>query len=541
MPAPSYAHGSCTVPLLGETIGENLRRTVERFGDREALVVRHQGYRATYRDLWEQVGRAARGLLARGVKSGDRVGVWSPNRFEWVVLQYATARTGAILVNINPAYKATELEYALNRSGVSLLCLARGFRQTDYLQILAEVRGRCPHLRDVFVLDTDWEEFLAGGDAVSVSALAEVEGRLQFDDPINIQYTSGTTGFPKGATLSHHNILNNAYFITERLGYTERERVCVPVPFYHCFGMVIGNLGCTCRGACIVVPAESFDPFAVLEAVATERCTALYGVPTMFIAVLGHPRFDEFDVSSLRTGVMAGAPCPVEVMRQVQTRLHMREVAIACGMTETSPVSTQTAPDDAIEKRVETVGRPQAHTEIKIIDPATGMIVPRGTPGEQCTRGYLVMLGYWDDRAATEQAIDAAGWMHSGDLAVMDDDGYVRIVGRLKDVIIRGGENVYPREVEEFLHTLPAVAEAQVVGVPCPHYGEQVMAWVRLRAGAAVTADELRAMCTGRIATYKIPRYWKFVDAFPMTVTGKVQKFRMREIAAAELERAGAE
>src|SRR5438067_6079896 len=537
MPDLSYAHGASAVPLLGETIGENLRRTAEHFGDREALVVRHQNYRVTYRELWEQVSRAARGLLARGVRTGDRVGVWAPNRSEWVILQYATARAGAILVNINPAYKAAELEYVLNQSGVSLLCLAHGFRQTDYLAILADVRGRCPRLRDVLVLDSDWGVFLAAGDAAAEADLAAVELRLQFDDPINIQYTSGTTGFPKGATLSHHNILNNAYFVGERLVYTQRDRVCVPVPFYHCFGMVLGNLGCACRGACVVVPAESFDPLAVLEAVQAERCTSLYGVPTMFIAELGHPRFGEFDLSSLRTGLMAGAPCPAEVMRQVRDRMHMREVQIACGMTETSPVSTQTAPDDPVEKRVETVGRPQAHTEIKVIDPDTGAVVPRGTPGEQCTRGYLVMLGDWDDPAATAAAIDAAGWMHTGDLAVMDDDGYVRIVGRIKDVIIRGGENVYPREVEEFLHTIPGVAEAQVIGVPCERYGEEVMAWVRLQPGRALTADELRAACAGRIATYKIPRHWKFVDSFPMTVTGKVQKFRMRELAAAELGR----
>jgi fatty-acyl-CoA synthase len=535
MPTLSYEHGTATVPLLGETIGENLRRTVERFGDREALVVRHQRYRATYRELWAQVGLAARGLIARGVQTGDRVGVWSPNRFEWVVLQYATARVGAILVNINPAYKATELEYALNKSGVSLLCLAARFRQSDYLAILAEVRGRCPRLRDVLVLDTDWDALLAAGRGVSESALAIIKSRLQFDDAINIQYTSGTTGFPKGATLSHHNILNNGYFVGGRLRYTEHDRVCVPVPFYHCFGMVLGNLACTARGACIVVPAESFDPLAVLEAVAAERCTALYGVPTMFIAELEHPRFAEFDLSSLRTGIMAGAPCPAELMRQVRSRMHAEEITIACGMTETSPVSTQTGPDDPLGKRVETVGQPLPHVEIKIIDPTSGDVVPRGMPGEQCTRGYLVMLGYWDDPGATAKAIDAAGWMHSGDLAVMDDDGYVRIVGRIKDVIIRGGENVYPREVEEFLHTIPGVAEAQVIGVPCERYGEEVMAWVRLQAGVTLTADDLRAACIGRIATYKIPRHWKFVDSFPMTVTGKVQKFRMREIAAAEL------
>jgi fatty-acyl-CoA synthase len=397
------------------------------------------------------------------------------------------------------------------------------------------VRGRCPHLRDVLVIDADWDEFLAAGRTVDEAALAAVEGRLQFDDPINIQYTSGTTGFPKGATLSHHNILNNAYFTTDRLRLTERDRVCVAVPFYHCFGMTVGTVGCACRGACAVVAAEAFDPLAVLEAVHAERCTALYGVPTMFIAILGHPRFGEFDLASLRTGLMGGAPCPAEVMRAVRTRMHMSEVGIICGMTETSPVSTQTGPDDPLEKRVETVGRPQAHAEIKVIDPATGAAVPRGVPGEQCTRGYLVMLGYWADPAATATAIDPAGWMHTGDLAVMDADGYVRIVGRIKDVIIRGGENVYPREVEEFLHTVPGVAEAQVIGVPSAKYGEEVMAWVRPAAGAVLTGDQLRAACAGRIAVFKIPRYWKVVDAFPMTVTGKVQKFRMREIAAAEL------
>ena len=538
MTTPSYAHGPSAVPLLGETIGQNFRRTVERFGDREALVVRHQGFRATYRELADLVDRAARALLARGVKTGDRVGVWSPNRFEWVVLQLATARVGAILVTINPASRAAELGYALCKSGVGFLALARRFRQCDYLATLAEVRDRCPSLRDTLVIDDDWEAFLGEAASVGAGELEEVEANLQFDDPINIQYTSGTTGAPKGATLSHHNILNNGFFVTGRMRYTEADRVCVPVPFYHCFGMVVGTLGCVSRGACLVVPAEAFDPLAVLETVAAERCTSLYGVPTMFIGVLGHPRFDEFDLSGLRTGLMGGAPCPVEVMKQVRTRMHMGEVGIICGMTETSPVSTQTAPDDPLGKRVETVGRPQDHAEIKVVDPATGHVVPRGTPGEQCTRGYLVMLGYWDDPGATAGAVDPAGWMHTGDLVVMDDDGYVRVVGRLKDMIIRGGENVYPREVEEFLYTIPGVADAQVIGVPCPKYGEEVMAWVRPKAGWALTAEGLRAACVGKIAGYKIPAHWKFVDAFPLTVTGKVQKYRMREIAAAELGRA---
>jgi fatty-acyl-CoA synthase len=539
MRASSYAHGVCSTPLLGETIGQNFRRTVERFPDHDALVVRHQDYRATFAQLWQQVDRTARGLMARGLEKGDRVGIWSPNRSEWVVLQFATARIGAILVNINPAYKSTELAHALTQSGVSLLVMARGFRQNDYVAILAEVRDQCLDLREVFVLEDDWDRLHAGAREISDEAMEERESSLQFDDPINIQYTSGTTGFPKGATLSHHNILNNAYFVCEQVRYTERDRVCIPVPFYHCFGMVMGTLGCTTHGACIVVPSEAFDPLAVLEAVQEERCTALYGVPTMFIAELSHPRFGEFDLSSLRTGIMAGAPCPVEIMKRVQSEMHMREVTIACGMTETSPVSTQTAIDDPLDKRVETVGQAHPHCEVKVVDPATGRVVPRGEVGEQCTRGYCVMLRYWNNEEATRQAIDAAGWMHTGDLATMDDEGYVRIVGRIKDMIIRGGENIYPREVEEFLYTLPGIADAQVIGVPSEKYGEEVMAWVKVRAGVALTEEALVAACKGRIATCKIPRYWKFVDAFPMTVTGKIQKYLMREMAVEELNRNG--
>ncbi len=540
MTALSYAHGVSAVPLLGETIGENLRRTVERFGDREALVVRHQGYRASYRELWRTVDLAARGLLARGIRKGDRVGIWAPNRYEWVIVQYATARVGAILVNINPAYKTAELEYALGRAGVRLLILARGFRQSDYVEMLGQVRASCPELREAIVLEDGWEALLDDGRRIGETELTAREAELQFDDPINIQYTSGTTGFPKGATLSHHNILNNAYFGGEALRYTEHDRVCVPVPFYHCFGMVIGNLACTARGACVVVPGEFFDPLAVLEAVEQERCTSLYGVPTMFIAELEHPRFAEFDLSSLRTGVMAGAPCPVEVMKLVRSKMHMREVTIVCGMTETSPISTQTAMDDPPGKQVETVGRVHPHVEVKIVDPESGVIVPRGMPGEQCTRGYNVMLGYWNDEAGTRKAIDEAGWMHSGDLATMDDEGYVRIVGRLKDMVVRGGENVYPREIEEFLYTIPEVSDAQVIGVPSQKYGEEIMAWVKLRAGVSMSEERMRGLCEGRISTFKIPRYWKFVDAFPMTVTGKIQKFRMREIAMEELGLGGA-
>jgi len=533
--ALSYANGTSDLPLLGETIGERLRATVERFEEREALVVCDQGYRATYRELWAESGRAARGLLARDVEKGDRVGIWSPNRSEWVVSQYATARIGAILVNVNPAYKRTELEYALTRSGISVLLLARGFRETDYAAMLEDIRDRCPALRDALVLEDDWEALLADGDGVSEEHLTAREAGLQFDDPINIQYTSGTTGFPKGATLSHHNILNNGYFIAETLRYTEADRVCVPVPFYHCFGMVIGNLACMTRGACVVVPGESFDPLAVLETVEEERCTSLYGVPTMFVAELEHPRFAEFDLSSLRTGVMAGSPCPIETMKRVRSSMHMEEVTICCGMTETSPVSTQTSADDSLEKRVTTVGRVHPHLEIKVVDPAAGGIVPRGMPGEQCTRGYSVMLGYWDDPQATREAIDAAGWMHTGDLAEMDEDGYLKIVGRIKDMIIRGGENIYPRELEEFLLTLPDVVEAYVIGVPSERYGEEVMAWVKLREGAASGEGELVAACRGTIATFKIPRYWRLVDSFPMTVTGKIQKFKMREAAIEEL------
>ncbi|MBF5043240.1 AMP-binding protein [Aggregicoccus sp. 17bor-14] len=532
----SYAHGTSATPLLGETLGRNLQRTVERVPDAEALVVRSQGFRATYRELWALTGRLARALMALGVARGERVAIWSPNRYEWVALQYATARMGAVLVNVNPAYRTSELEYALSQSGVSVLLLSARFRQTDYVAMLAEVRPRLPQLREAIVFEEGWERLLAGAERVSEAELAAREDALQFDDPINIQYTSGTTGFPKGATLSHHNILNNGFFIGETLGYSEKDRVCIPVPFYHCFGMVLGNLACTTHGACMVIPGEAFDPVLALEAVQAERCTALYGVPTMFIAELDHPRFSEFDLSSLRTGIMAGSPCPVETMKQVQSRMHMREVSICYGMTETSPVSAQTATDDPLEKRVGTVGRVHPHLELKVVDPETGAVLPQGQKGELCTRGYSVMLGYWSNAEATAQAIDAAGWMHTGDLAVMDADGYVNIVGRIKDMIIRGGENVYPREVEEFLHTHPAISEAQVIGVPSERYGEEVMAWVRLKPNAAASEEALKAFCTGRIATFKIPRYWKFVDAFPMTVTGKVQKFKMREQSVEELK-----
>ena len=533
--ALSYAHGVAETPLLGETIGDAFLRTVQRIPDAEALVVRAQGFRATWLQLWDKTTEAAKGLLALGVSKGDRVGLWSPNRWEWVVIQLACARVGAILVNVNPAYKTAELEYALRQSGVGVLCLAKAFRQSDYVAMLEEVRGKLPDLRDVIVIDDAFDKLLGAGSFVSDERLTEREALLEFDDPINLQYTSGTTGFPKGATLTHHNILNNGYFVGRGCALTERDRVCIPVPFYHCFGMVMGNLACVAHGATMVIPGEAFDPVAVLETVAAERCTALYGVPTMFIAELDHPRFAEFDLSTLRTGIMAGSPCPVEVMKRVQSQMGMREVTICYGMTETSPVSTQSALDDPLEKRVGTVGRVHPHVEIKIVDPGTSAVVPRGQAGELCTRGYSVMLGYWHNPEATAIAIDAAGWMHTGDLATMDEGGYVNIVGRIKDMIIRGGENIYPREIEEFLHTHPDVLEAQVIGVPSERYGEEVMAWVRPRAGARLEAAAIEAFCKGKIATFKIPRFWKVAGEFPMTVTGKVQKFRMRELAIAEL------
>ncbi len=531
----SYTHGASEVPLIGETITQNLRRTVRRVPDHEALAVPYQRYRATYREFWDQVNTVALGLLGRGVAKGDRVGIWAPNRYEWVVIQYATAAIGAILVNINPAYRSHELEYALQQSGTSLLIHSRGFRSTDYVAMIREVRSRCPELKVILSLEDDWDHLIASAAEASSEALAERQASLQFDDPINIQYTSGTTGFPKGATLSHHNILNNGFFVGEAVGYSEQDRVCIPVPFYHCFGMVLGNLACTTHGACIVIPGEAYDAATVLRTVEEERCTSLYGVPTMFIGELEHPEFDRFDLSTLRTGIMAGSPCPVEVMKRVQKEMHMTEVTIAYGMTETSPVSTQSHTDDPLEKRVSTVGSAHPHIEIKIVDPETGRVVPRGTPGEFCTRGYSLMLGYWNNEAATRDAIDTARWMHTGDLALMDDDGYLKIVGRIKDMVIRGGENVYPREIEEFLYSHPAVSDVQVIGVPDLKYGEEIMAWVKLRPGTQVSGDELRDFCHGKIASYKIPRYWKFVDAFPMTVTGKVQKFRMREAAVAEL------
>ncbi|HEX2105130.1 MAG TPA: AMP-binding protein [Solirubrobacteraceae bacterium] len=532
--AASYAHGVSDVPLLGETIGANLERTVSRFGDREAVVSCHQGVRMTYAELDAAVDRVASGLIAAGIEKGERVGIWAPNCAEWVVVQFATAKVGAILVNINPAYRTHELEYALRQSGVRMLISARAFKASDYMAMVEEVRAGIPSLQAVVFLDgAEWDELAA--TPVDEDALPERMGSLAFDDAINIQYTSGTTGFPKGATLSHHNILNNGFFVGELVEYTEVDRVCLPVPFYHCFGMVMGNLGAVSHGACIVIPAPGFEPGATLEAVAGERCTSLYGVPTMFIAELEHPDFDSFDLSSLRTGIMAGSPCPVEVMKRVQRDMHMSEVGICYGMTETSPVSTQTRPDDSLERRVSTVGRPGPHVEVKIIDPDTGLVMPHGEPGEFCTRGYSVMLGYWDEPEKTAEAIDAGRWMHTGDLATMDADGYCNIVGRIKDMVIRGGENVYPREIEEFLYTHPDVSDVSVVGVPDERFGEELCAFVVTRAGATLTEDAVRDFCRGSLAHYKVPRYVVFTDGFPMTVTGKVQKFKMREDAIARL------
>jgi fatty-acyl-CoA synthase len=530
--------------LIGETIGENLRRIAARFGDREAMVDVPSGRRWTYRQLDADTDTLARGLLAAGIGTGERVGIWSPNCPEWVLLQYATAKMGAILVNINPAYRTHELAYVLRQAGIKLLVSAESFKTSDYRAMVGEVRGDLPGLEDVIFISTEgWDKLLAAGVAAADAAaagdepdaLAAREATLAFDDPINIQYTSGTTGFPKGATLSHHNILNNGFFIGEYCRYTEADRVAIPVPFYHCFGMVLGNLACTTHGAAIVIPAPGFEPAATLRAVQQERCTSLYGVPTMFIAELALPDFASYDLSSLRTGIMAGSPCPVEVMKRVVSEMHMEEVTIAYGMTETSPVSAQTRADEELERRVSTVGRVHPHVEVKVIDPETGRVLPRGTPGEMCTRGYSVMLGYWDDPERTAEVIDAARWMHTGDLAVMDDAGYLNIVGRIKDLVIRGGENIYPREVEEFLYGHPQIEDVQVIGVPDEKYGEELCAWIRVRGGAELTAGDIRAYCTGKIAHYKIPRYVRLTTEFPMTVTGKIQKYKMRETSISEL------
>ncbi|MTE12526.1 AMP-binding protein [Nocardia sp. CT2-14] len=530
----SYTFGVWDAPLLGDTIGANLDRTAAAHPDREALVDYTTDTRWTYREFNAEVNALALGLLAAGISKGDRVGIWAPNCPQWTLTQYATAKIGAILVNINPAYRAHELRYVLRQAGIRLLVAAPSFKTSDYAALIAEVRPECPELDEVVLLDSiEWCGLFDTGRAANPDLLTAAQSALSTDDPINIQYTSGTTGFPKGATLSHHNILNNGYFVGELCGYTEQDRICIPVPFYHCFGMVMGNLAATTHGAAMVIPAPAFEPRATLEAVAAERCTSLYGVPTMFIAELADPEFDTYDLSSLRTGIMAGSPCPVEVMKQVIERMGMREVSICYGMTETSPVSTQTRRDDSLVQRTATVGRAGPHIEVKIVDPVTGVTVPRGAAGELCTRGYSVMLGYWGEPEKTAETIDAARWMHTGDLATMDDEGYVAITGRIKDMVIRGGENIYPREIEEFLYTHPDIVDAQVIGVPDAKYGEELMAWIRLRPDATpLTAESLREFCAGRLAHFKIPRYVHLVDEFPMTVTGKIRKVEMREIGA---------
>ncbi|MEU6890352.1 AMP-binding protein [Streptomyces sp. NPDC046557] len=529
----SYAYGVHGVPLLGDTIGENLDRTARRVPERDALVDMASGRRWTYAELAADVDALALGLLDLGITKGDRVGIWAPNRPEWTLVQYATAKIGAVLVTVNPAYRSHELEYVLRQSGIRLLAAADRFKSSDYAAMIEEARPRCPELEFVVLLEGDlWASLLERGRQGDPAVLARAQAALSPDDPVNIQYTSGTTGFPKGATLSHHNILNNGFFVGELCHYTEQDRVCVPVPFYHCFGMVMGALACTSHGAALVIPAPSFEPAATLAAVQAESCTSLYGVPTMFIAALADPDFAAYDLSSLRTGIMAGSPCPVEVMKEVIDRMGMTEVSICYGMTETSPVSTQTRADDSVERRVSTVGRVGPHLEVKVVDPSSGRTVPRGEPGELCTRGYSVMLGYWGEPERTAEAVDAARWMHTGDLAVMDDDGYLSITGRIKDMVIRGGENIYPREIEEFLHGHPDVLDVQVIGVPDAKYGEELMAWVRMREGAEpLTAETVRTYCAGRLAHFKIPRYVHVVDEFPMTVTGKIRKVEMRETA----------
>ncbi|MEQ6889512.1 AMP-binding protein [Halomonas sp. CS7] len=555
-PSISYVSGISDTPLKGQTIGDCFDDTVARFAERDALISRHQGLRYSWRELQQAVDRVARALIALGVTQGERVGIWSPNCAEWTITQFATAKIGAILVNINPSYRTHELDYALKQSGASTLILQGAFKSSDYVATLAELApelneggpgtfksAKLPDLKRVICLDEQralpgmltWSQMLDHADAISADRLAEVQAGLQFDDPINIQYTSGTTGAPKGATLSHHNILNNGFFVARTMNLDETDRMVIPVPLYHCFGMVMGNLGCVTHGATMIYPGDGFEAGETLRAVAEERATTLYGVPTMFIAELEHPEFESFDLSSLRTGIMAGSICPIEVMRNVIDKMHMQDVTICYGMTETSPVSFQTQTDAPLEKRVTTVGTIHPHLEVKLVSPDTGAAVPRGGTGELCTRGYSVMLGYWENAEATAKAIDAAGWMHTGDLATMDDEGYVAIVGRIKDMIIRGGENIYPREIEDFLYTHPAISDVQVIGVPDDKYGEEVMAWVKLSEGEQLDEDALKAFCKGQIAHYKVPRYVKFVDAFPMTVTGKIQKFKMREEATHEL------
>jgi fatty-acyl-CoA synthase len=551
----SYTSGISNTPLLGLTIGDMFDETVAKYPDNLALISRHQKIRLTYRELQAQINQCAKGLMQLGIQKGQRVGIWSPNRAEWCIIQFATAKLGIILVNLNPSYRLHEIEYALVQSGCSTIVISPAFKTSDYTQMLYTLApelkdcepgklqaAKLPALTTVIRLGAEkvpgmftWDELMSMGGAISDEQLRIVQREQEFDDPINIQYTSGTTGFPKGATLSHHNILNNGYFVARLQNLTQHDRMCIPVPLYHCFGMVMGNLGCITHGATMIYPSDGFDPLAVLQTVQAEQCTSLYGVPTMFIAELEHPDFQQFNLSSLRTGVMAGSPCPAEVMKRVVSQMNMREVEICYGMTETSPVSTQTRIDAPFEKRVGTVGVIHPHLEIKIVDPTTGKVVPVGSPGELCTRGYSVMLGYWNNPEATAQAIDTARWMHTGDLATMDSEGYINIVGRIKDMVIRGGENVYPREIEEFLYTHPKISDVQVIGVPDPKYGEEICAWVRIKSGEQATAEEIREYCRGKIAHYKVPRYIMFVESFPMTVTGKIQKFLMRQQSIKDL------
>ena len=555
MTLPSYTSGTSSIPLLGMTIGDQLDKTADTYPDHEALVVHHQEVRWTYRELQEQVNLCARALMSCGLKKGDRVGIWAPNRSEWTVLQFATAKAGIILVNINPSYRLHELKYALNQSGCTMLVLSDQFKTSDYTSMIVELApeiktgefghlssAALPALTMVVTLAKDpergllsWSELLNLASETSEEELTERAASLAFDEPINIQYTSGTTGFPKGATLSHHNILNNGYFVTKTMNFTPDDSLIIPVPLYHCFGMVMGNLGCICHGATMIYPSEGFEPEAVLAAVEKEKATAVYGVPTMFIAQLEHPEFANYDLSSLRTGIMAGSPCPIEVMKKVQVDMHMSEVQIAYGMTETSPVSTQTRQGTPLDKQVSTVGQVHPHIEVKIIDSDTRLVVPVGEAGELCTRGYSIMLGYWNDEEKTKEAIDAARWMHTGDIAIMDEEGYVNIVGRIKDMIIRGGENIYPREIEEFLYTHPDISDVQVIGLPSAKYGEEVMAWVKLKDGASLSSEEIKAFCEGQITHFKVPKYYKFTDDFPMTVTGKIRKVEMRKISIEEL------
>ena len=530
----SYVYGTSEVPLLGQTIGGNLKSTVEKFPNQEALVCVHQGYRATYQEFYNQTTAIAKALIFLGAKTGDRIGIWASNRYEWVLLQYATARIGTILVNINPAYRTHELTYVLNQSEVRFIFSSLSFKTSNYREMVEYAKEVCPTLEHEIFFDDNWEIFVNNGQDISDEVLHSFEEHVQFDDPVNIQYTSGTTGFPKGVTLSHHNILNNGYFIGIRLRYTEKDRVCIPVPFYHCFGMVIGNICCTTHGACMVIPNDSFDPEITLKAVSDEKCTSLYGVPTMFIAELAVKDFDTYDFSSLRTGVMAGSVCPPEIMKKVENLMNIKEMSICYGMTETSPVSTQTLIGTPLEKQVSTVGTVQDHLEIKIID-ESGKILKRGEHGELCTRGYSVMLKYWNDPENTKKVLDDARWMHTGDMAVMDKDGYITISGRIKDLIIRGGENISPKEIEDFLYTYTHILDVQIIGVPSEKFGEEVMAWVKVRKGFTITEEELLEYCKGKIAHYKVPKYWKFVDEFPMTISGKIRKVEMREVSMKEL------